>query len=112
MSRNHRPSFKVDDKELKIIAKKAKQAALNTSEYLRAAALDKSIIVIENGSGFSELIKEVKRIGNNINQLTALCHQGRIVVVQENDLGKIKEKVNDIWRLLNSLTAKTRIKQD
>lgn len=111
MSRNHKPTFRVSDEEFEIIAQKARQSALNTSEYLRAAALDKKIMVIEGGEDLNELVKELKKIGNNINQLTAMCHQGKIVVVQERDLMQVKEKVNDIWRLLNLLTAKTKIRQ-
>lgn len=112
MSRCHKPGFRADDNELKVLNQKAFEAGMNTSDYLRASAFNKKIIVIKNGEDFKELIKELKKIGNNINQLTTMCHQGKIVVVQEKDLKQVKEKVNEIWHLLNLLTAKINLKLD
>ncbi|PKM52490.1 MAG: plasmid mobilization relaxosome protein MobC [Firmicutes bacterium HGW-Firmicutes-7] len=112
MSRNNKPSFRVDDDELRKIEQKAIEAALNTSEYLRAVALDKKLIVIEGGSNIKELTKELKKIGNNINQLTTLCHQGKIIVVQGKDLIQIKEKMNEIWELLNLLIQRTNVRKN
>lgn len=46
---------------------------------------------------------ELKRIGNNLNQLTRLCNEGKINAIGLEDL---KSEVSKIWQLLNLLTQK------
>ena len=46
---------------------------------------------------------ELKRIGNNLNQLTRLCNEGKINAIVLEDL---KSEVSKIWQLLNLLTQK------
>lgn len=48
------------------------------SEYLIEQGLDKDIVKIE---GLNEFITELRRIGNNINQLTHLANSGMIYAV-------------------------------
>lgn len=98
-------TFRVTPEELKIIEDKAKKSNLKRSEYIRRSALNKRIVVIEE---LKEFIKVLRGIGNNINQLTTLSHQGKIDIIEKNDLTEVKEKVNEIWQLLNSLMAKTK----
>lgn len=102
-------TFRVTSEELKIIEDKVKKSNLKKSEYMRHSALNKKIVVIED---LKKFIKVLRGIGNNINQLTILSHQGKINIIEENDLIEVKEKVNEIWQLLNSLMAKTKKKQD
>lgn len=93
-------SFRVTPKELNKIQNKAQKSNMIISEYLRYTSLNKDIVVIE---GLKDFSKELKRIGNNLNQALILAHQGRI---QNINLTSIQEKVNEIWQLLNSLTEK------
>ena len=59
--------------------------------------MDKEIVVI---NGLEEVITQLRKIGNNINQLTKLSNQGSISNV---DLENVKEELKDIWQLLNLL---------
>ncbi|WP_406242033.1 plasmid mobilization protein [Tissierella carlieri] len=106
--KTERKTFRFSPEELRVIEKKAEKANLKVSEFIRQAALDKNIVVIEELKDFN---KALKGIGNNLNQLTILAHQGKINVVNENDLSEVKEKVNEIWQLLNSLMVKTKKKK-
>lgn len=106
--KTERKTVRFGQEELRVIEKKAEKANLKLSEFIRQAALDKNIVVIEELKDFN---KALKGIGNNLNQLTILSHQGKINVVNENDLTEVKEKVNEIWQLLNSLMAKTKRKK-
>lgn len=54
-------------------------------------ALEREIVVIE---GLPEIIRELKAIGNNINQLTILAHQGKIRTI---DFQNFTEQVADIY---------------
>lgn len=100
--RTGKTSFRRTEKEFKEIQDRAKKSNMNVSEYIRYASLNKEIIVIEDLKGFS---KELKKIGNNLNQALMLAHQGRI---QNINLAPIQKKVDEIWQLLNLLTEKTR----
>ena len=91
-------NFRVNEKEYNKIKSKIKKSKLNTSEYLLKTAMDKEIIVI---NGLEEAITQLRKIGNNINQLTKLSNQGSITNV---NLENVKEELKNIWQLLNLLT--------
>ena len=61
----------------------AKQSHMSMSNYVTACCLGQQIVIIE---GLKEVLKELKAIGNNLNQLTKLCHQGRISAVDLSEL--------------------------
>ena len=96
-NKNRHFNFRVNEKEYNQIKSKIEKSKLNTSEYLLRTAMDKDIIVI---SGLEEIILQLRRIGNNINQLTKLSNQGSITNV---DLENVKEELKNIWQLLNLL---------
>ena len=65
--------FRENDYET--IKRKADKANLNFTEFVTKSALDKPIVIID---GLSEVLKEQKAIGRNLNQLTTLCNMGKI----------------------------------
>lgn len=75
MKRNSSITFRVSEHEKKRIAAKALTARFTTSDFCRCAALGKEVVHIE---GLNECNYELNKIGNNLNQLTVLCHQHRI----------------------------------
>lgn len=79
------------------IKRKAEKANMNFTEFVTAAAMNKSITVID---GLGDLLKEQKAIGRNINQLTTLCNMGKIIYPDLTELinqyGKIYEKISEI----------------
>lgn len=81
------------DKE-KIIAL-AKKSKLNISDYIVKSSLNSNIIVEEDKS---EYISELRRIGNNINQITRNVNQG---LVKEISLKEVKQELNKLWQLLS-----------
>ena len=58
------------------IKRKAEKAYMNFTEFVTTAALNKPITVI---NGLSDVLKEQKAIGRNLNQLTTLCNMGKII---------------------------------
>lgn len=78
-----------------IIKKKAEKAKLSLSEYIRQSALEKDIFVIEE---LKDFMKGLISMNRNLNQLTILCHQGKITCVNlenvEKELIKINENIN------------------
>lgn len=51
----------------------------------------------------SEVVSELRMIGNNINQLTYLANSGRIYTV---DLGKVKQGIGKVWNVISELQNK------
>lgn len=99
-NKNRHFNFRVNEKEYNKIKSKIEKSKLNTSEYLLKTAMNKEIIVIE---GLEEIIMQLRKIGNNINQLTKLCNQGKITNI---NLEEVKKEMKSIWQLLNLLIQK------
>ena len=99
-NKNRHFNFRVNEKEYNKIKSKIEKSKLNTSEYLLRTAMDKEIIVID---GLEEIIMQLRKIGNNINQLTKLCNQGRLTNINLED---VKKEMKSIWQLLNLLIQK------
>ncbi len=87
----------------KILAK-ASQVNMNITDYMVNAGMKITIkITITNIPDLYDVKIELKRIGNNLNQLTRLCNEGKINAIGLEDL---KSEVSKIWQLLNLLTQK------
>ena len=95
-------STRVTPKQRAIIEEKAYSSYRTPSMYLRDCALDKKIVVI---NGVDELAIELRKIGNNLNQLTRAVNSG---YAREVDLQATKEEVAKIWQSLNSLCQDVR----
>ena len=70
-------SIRIASRDLDTIKKKAKQARLSQSEYVTRCCLGRQVVVIED---LKEVTKQLRAIGNNLNQLTALSNMGRVTV--------------------------------
>ena len=101
-----RIDIRVSEKELLQIDKQATKAKMSRSKYLITVALNKQIIVIEDGK---EIARQLSKIGGNINGLKILAHQGKINIVY---LNKFSEEVKAVWQLLSSSINQTEIMPD
>ncbi|MDU1540827.1 MAG: MobC family plasmid mobilization relaxosome protein [Paeniclostridium sordellii] len=99
--RDKQLKLRVTEKELKIIKNKIKKSKLNQNDFLLKSALEKEIVVIE---GLPEMTLELKKIGNNLNQLTKLVHQGKVNC--KDELSEINEEMKEVWQLLRQLIQK------
>ena len=95
-------STRVTPEQREIIEEKAYSSYRTPSMYLRDCALDKKIIVV---NGVDELAAELRKIGNNLNQLTRAVNSG---YAREVDLQATREEVARIWQSLNSLRQDVR----
>lgn len=83
-----------------VIKKKAEKVNMNFTEFVTAAAMNKPITVI---NGLSDVLKEQKAIGRNINQLTTLCNMGKIVCP---DLQELKRQYAEVLTTLNEIVGR------
>ncbi len=82
------------------IKKKAEKVNMNFTEFVTAAAMNKPITVI---NGLSDVLKEQKAIGRNINQLTTLCNMGKIICP---DLQELKQQYAEVLTTLNEIIGR------
>ena len=73
---------------------------MSVSEFVRSSAMGREVTVIE---GVDELLAELRRQGNNLNQLTIMARQGRIDMV---DMKPFMEVYSETWQTLNSLLSR------
>ena len=91
-------TIRVSEKEKKKLIEKSEVAKLSLSEYLIKQGLE--IVIVD---GLNEVVSELRRIGNNINQLTYLANSGRIYTV---DLSEVKQEIGKVWSVINVLQNK------
>ena len=89
--------FRVTPKEKEIINRKALSCNKTVSMYLRNCALEKEIKVI---TGADSIAEELRRIGNNINQIARGVNSGYITAV---NLTETRKELIGIWQSLNLL---------
>lgn len=96
--RNKQIVIRMSEEEYQKIKKKVNQSELTQQEYLIRACNNKKIIVID---GIRELTVELKRIGNNLNQIARACNEGRTNC--KSELSQIERGLADVWQLLRQL---------
>ena len=90
-------SIRLSKEDLELIKQTAKKARMSQSDYVTHCCLGRQIVVIE---GLKELAKELRAIGNNLNQLTALANMKQITVVY---LDKVAEGLANISAAVRAL---------
>lgn len=80
--------------EIKIIKKKAKKANMTFSNYIISSAINNEIIVIDS---IKEFTYQLSKLGINLNQITILCHQGKVTTP---DIEPINDLLKKIWNEL------------
>lgn len=89
--------FRATEEEKERIMKKVDSSDLSISEYLRRCALGKQIVAV---NGLDDVARELRAIGNNLNQITRAVNSGYIQVV---NLQETEEVLGQLWQSLNSL---------
>ena len=97
-SRSKQVKFWASEKELEQIKKKVKKSKLTQSEYLLRSALDKNILVVD---GLKEILIELSREGNNLNQIAKALNQKEEFNAEQ--LFETKEKLMELWSLIEKI---------
>ena len=80
----------------------AKSANMSMSNYVTSCCLGQQIIIIE---GLKEVLKELKAIGNNLNQMVTLAHIGKVTVI---NLGEVRLLLADIRTTIREIAERKR----
>jgi len=103
--RNRQISFRVSEEEYNILQEKSTIANLSIPQYCKDVSLSKKISQPKvDHKGASEIALEVRRIGNNINQVAKHLNSG--LGVTEGQINDLKGGLRHIWLMLNSILQK------
>ena len=93
--------FRVSEEEAEQLRKKVEQSGKSMQEYLLGCALNKPIT---NTDGIKELYPEIKRIGNNLNQIAKALNGSTYYsysLITQN-----QKELEKIWQLLKQYLQK------
>ena len=100
MPKDKKINIRLTEKEKSIIELKAKKLNMTITKFIVSSCLKDKIVIV---NGLDKVDTELRRIGNNINQLTRLANEKIITVIDSKEL---RMEVNNIWQLLKQLVQK------
>ena len=98
MNRNVIMKFRATEEEAAEIRHKAAAAGMNVSRFLRTSAV-KSQVVLYNTADIYGLRSDLRRIGNNINQVAMVVNSNR--AVYQSDVRELKKQFSELSEKLN-----------
>ena len=98
MNRNIVMKFRATEEEAADIRRKASAAGMNVSRFLRTAAVNGQV-VLYNTNDLYGLRSDIKRIGNNINQIAMVVNSNRSVY--QSDVRELKKQFSELSEKLN-----------
>lgn len=93
MNRTVIMKFRATEEEAAEIRRKAAAAGMNVSRFLRTSAV-KSQVVLYNTADIYGLRSDLRRIGNNINQIAMVANSNRSVYL--SDVIELRKQFNEM----------------
>ena len=98
MNRNTIMKFRATEEEAAEIRRKVNAAGMTVSRFLRTAAVNSQVVLYNTADVFG-LRSELKRIGNNINQIAMVVSSNR--AVYQSDVRELKKQFSELSEKLN-----------
>lgn len=98
--RKNRIVIRVTDDELRIINKKAEASRLNRTKYIIETLIN-GYVMVQDLESLRNLTNEINKIGVNINQIAK--HINTTNNIYKSDMEEIKEKVEEIYKIVESI---------
>ena len=95
MRKNKQFSIRISSQDLETIRQKAAQAHMSQSDYVTACCLGKRIMIL---NGLTEVLRQQKAIGNNLNQLAVLANMGKVQFANLDAAAREFAKINTALR--------------
>lgn len=93
--------IRMTEEEYAKVKMQVEKSGMKQQEYLTKAIMNKPIT---NTDGLKELIPELKRVGNNLNQLSRKANEG--IVLGNEELSRMQKELGEVWQLLRLLIQK------
>lgn len=105
MVRHYQAKTYINEKEKNILRKISQKTKQSESKVLRNLITEAELIELPSAD-YAEVILQLRRIGNNLNQLTKLAHENFPVSQKEVENALIE--LNQTTQYLTSLTTRKR----
>ncbi|MBO6141658.1 MAG: plasmid mobilization relaxosome protein MobC [Ruminococcus sp.] len=100
--RNVTITVRCTEDEREKIKSRAAQHGLKLSDYVLRSAMGKKIVVV---GGLDEVVRQLKALGNNVNQIARAVNEGRLQAVQ---LGEVRQALYSIYGRLGEILREVR----
>lgn len=94
--RNVQIKFRVTEEEAEQIRKKIEKSGGTIQDFM-LTCIKKTNVTNTNGN--KELLPELKRIGNNLNQIAKRCNEGG-ELARADEVEQIKKELEKVWQSL------------
>ena len=98
MNRNIVMKFRATEEEAAEIRRKAAAAGMTVSRFLRTSAVNGQVVLYNTADIFG-LRSEIKKIGNNINQVAMVVNSNRSVY--QSDVRELKKQFSELSEKIN-----------
>ena len=98
MNRTTIMKFRATEEEAAEIRRKSAAAGMTVSRFLRTAAVNSQVVLYNTADVFG-LRSELKRIGNNINQIAMVVNSNRSVY--QSDVRELKKQFSELSEKIN-----------
>ena len=98
MNRNTIMKFRATEEEAAEIRHKSAAAGMTVSRFLRTSAVNSQVVLYNTADVFG-LRSDLKRIGNNINQIAMVVNSNK--AVYGNDIRDLKKQFSELSEKLN-----------
>ena len=95
MNRNTIIKFRATEEEASEIRRKAAAAGMTVSRFLRTAAMNSQVVLYNTDDVFG-LRSDLRRIGNNINQIAMVMNSNKSVYL--SDVSDLRKQLNEMSR--------------
>lgn len=102
MKKDIKFSTRMASEDREVIKELAKRSGMSMSDYVTASCLGKQVVVVD---GLKEVLKELKSIGRNLNQLVTLAHMGRVTVI---NLDGVQQAFSDLYAAVRLILERKR----
>lgn len=93
--------IRLTEEEFAKVKAQVEKSGLKQQDYLIRAITNKPIT---NTDGLKELVPEIKRVGNNLNQLSRKANEGYVIGVEQ--LEQAKKELSEVWQSLKQFIQK------
>ena len=93
--------IRMTEEEFAKVKAQVEKSGLKQQDYLIRAITNKPIT---NTDGLKELVPELKRVGNNLNQLSRKANAGYVIGVEQ--LEQAQKELSEVWQSLKQFIQK------
>lgn len=93
--------IRLTEEEFAKVKAQVEKSGLKQQDYLIRAITNKPIT---NTDGLKELVPEIKRVGNNLNQLSRKANEGYVIGVEQ--LEQAQKELSEVWQSLKQFIQK------